>query len=671
MHSFAEAIRASVPFPQNTREEIRGHWPVMHNLIHRMAGFAGRMLERRPGDLSHRGATQPPHELLDLLPVGVYVCDADGRILQYNRRACELWGREPRLLDPDETFCGSLKLLTPDGEVLPHGEAPMARAVRTQQPQHDQEVVIERPDGSRAFALVNIDPLFDAHGRFIGAVNCFQDITRQKHYEATLREGDERLRFTLESARVGTWNWNIRSGEVSWSENLCELHGLAPETFQGTFYDFAHNVHPEDRDSLVEALQHALETDGAYHVEYRVNPPDASLRWLEGKGRVIHEDTGAAVAMTGICMDITERRLLEDRFRVAVEASPSAFVMVDSAGRINLVNSQSERIFGYTRSEMLGQVVEMLVPERFRGAHPHLRNRYHDQPTARAMGAGRDLYCLRKDGTEFPVEIGLSPIKMPEDTFVLSAIVDITERKRAEDAIKRVNEDLRQKNQEMEQFVYTVSHDLKSPIVTTMGFLGMLREDLETDDKEQMLDSIQRIERAAKRMSQLIDDLLQLSRIGRLFTEPEPVDVAALLHEMIDDLADRIDRAGAVVRVQPGMPVVMVDRKRFADVLENLITNALKYGCSMPEPVIEIGGCVEDGEVRFFVRDYGIGIAEEYHNQIFGLFQRLSNDQQGTGVGLAIVARVVEVHGGRVWVESIPGAGATFWIGLPQQRVAV
>jgi PAS domain S-box-containing protein len=369
--------------------------------------------------------------------------------------------------------------------------------------------------------------------------------------------------------------------------------------------------------------------------------------------------------MAGICMDVTKRKLAEEKFRLVVEASPSAVVMVDQHGRIALVNTQTERMFGYHRDELIGQSVEVLVPQRFRDNHPMYRAGFLQQPRVRSMGAGRDLFAVRKDGSEFPVEIGLNPIESSEGLFVLSAILDISERKRAEQALKNTNEELEQKNREMEQFVYTVSHDLKSPLVTMMGFVGLLLEDLKAGRHEETIESAERIQRGAQRMSEMINDLLQLSRVGRVQNELEWVDVTALVHEIGADLAERMGEAGVVLRIQEEMPRVMADRTRLGEVFENLLTNAIKYAASGDAPQIVVGSVTMPGQIRFFVRDNGPGIEPKYHNRIFGLFQRLNTNQEGTGMGLTIVARIMQAHGGRCWVESTLGTGATFWLALP------
>lgn len=355
----------------------------------------------------------------------------------------------------------------------------------------------------------------------------------------------------------------------------------------------------------------------------------------------------------------------EQRFFSIIESAPAAMVMIDRAGLIVLVNAQAEQLFGYRRDELLQQPIEWLVPERFRARHPDQRAEYAQQPNARPMGVGRDLYARRKDGSEFPVQIGLNPIQMHDGLFVLSAIVDITERKQAEQEIERINSELRQRNQEMQQFVYTVSHDLKSPLVTCKGFVGTLREDIEAQQWDDVHDALGRIERATDRMGALIEDLLQLSRIGVIRNEPEEVDVSQLVVAVADELAAKIEQVGAEIRIQPEMPPVVADRLRLSEIFENLLSNALKYGCCVESPRIEIGAVQDDGQICYFVQDNGPGIAPEFHEKIFGLFQRLEADKEGTGVGLAAVARIMEVHGGTFGVDSAPGEGARFWVAFP------
>jgi signal transduction histidine kinase len=250
--------------------------------------------------------------------------------------------------------------------------------------------------------------------------------------------------------------------------------------------------------------------------------------------------------------------------------------------------------------------------------------------------------------------------------YVLSAVVDVTERKRAEQEIQRINLELQRKNSELQQFAYTVSHDLKSPLVTCKGFLGILRDDIEAGRYREAFYWLDRMARATARMAELIEDLLQLSRIGTIRNEPEDIDTSELVHSIVADFRSRLEAVSATIEIQENLPRVTADRLRFAEVIENLLSNAINYGCRGPRPTIQIGGGRRNGEVRFFVRDNGPGIAPEFHQRIFGLFQRLEPDRGGTGVGLAAVHRIMELHGGRVWVDSAPGTGAVFWLAFPK-----
>jgi len=230
--------------------------------------------------------------------------------------------------------------------------------------------------------------------------------------------------------------------------------------------------------------------------------------------------------------------------------------------------------------------------------------------------------------------------------------------------------ELTAKNAELEQFTYIVSHDLKSPLVTMKGFLGYLEQDAVTGNVERLKGDTKRIANAVDKMSRLLDDLLELSRIGRFVNPPEIVPFEELAREAIELAGGRIQEHGVAVSLQPNLPAVYGDRRRLMEVLQNLLDNATKYMGDQPQPRIEIGqrnGETERGNPIFFVRDNGIGIAPEYHERVFGLFNKLDGLSEGTGIGLAIVKRIVEVHGGRIWVQSEVGMGSTFYFTLPQR----
>lgn len=250
----------------------------------------------------------------------------------------------------------------------------------------------------------------------------------------------------------------------------------------------------------------------------------------------------------------------------------------------------------------------------------------------------------------------------------IAMVRDVTARKWAATERENLIEELEGKNAELEQFTYTVSHDLKSPLITIKGFLGFIRDDIKKGDNEKLEIDMQRIGDAAEKMQKLLGDLLELSRVGRLVNEPEYVNMNEIVVDVVGLLHGHITQNNVKVQVEEKMPTLYVDRQRITEVLQNLIDNAAKFLGNQPDPVIEIG---QNGEINgmpvLFVKDNGVGIAPEFKDRIFGLFNKLDALTDGTGIGLALVKRIVEYHGGRIWVDSDLGQGATFFFTLPTQ----
>jgi signal transduction histidine kinase len=235
---------------------------------------------------------------------------------------------------------------------------------------------------------------------------------------------------------------------------------------------------------------------------------------------------------------------------------------------------------------------------------------------------------------------------------------------------KSLIDELESKNQELERFTYTVSHDLKSPLFTIRGFLGYLEQDASSGNRERLTADVQRISDATDKMQRLLNDLLELSRIGRMMNESSTVPFDEILKEAVELVEGRLKEYRVTLRIEENLPAVYGDRPRLVEVLQNLLDNAAKFMGSQPEPQIEIGSVGDVTQRRqstFFVRDNGIGIAPEHFERIFGLFNKLEPRSEGTGIGLALVKRIIEVHGGRIWVESEAGQGTTFFFTLPTQ----
>ncbi|MBS2132308.1 PAS domain S-box protein (plasmid) [Burkholderia thailandensis] len=375
--------------------------------------------------------------------------------------------------------------------------------------------------------------------------------------------------------------------------------------------------------------------------------------------------TNEGVFVLAAIVDITERRRLEERFRQVVEAAPYAMVMVDRDGRIVLVNAQTEKLFGYARAELAGRSIEVLVPERFRAEHHGHRAAYAHDLTPRLMGAGRDLYGLRKDGSEFPVEVGLNPVRTGEEVFVLAAMVDITKRKRAEQELLERTEELARSNRDLEQFAYVASHDLQEPLRAVAGPLQLLQRRYQGQLDARADEFIAHAVDGASRMQTLIDDLLAYSRVGRSGVARELTGCGAALDRALTGLSVGLQESGAQIN-RGELPTVPGIPTQLTLLFQNLVGNALKFRSSERPVQIDIEAQRQGNDWVFSVTDNGIGIDRQYFERIFLIFQRLHTraDYPGTGIGLALCKRIVEQHGGRIWVESAPGVGTTFFFTL-------
>ncbi len=348
--------------------------------------------------------------------------------------------------------------------------------------------------------------------------------------------------------------------------------------------------------------------------------------------------------------------------------APDAIIAVNREGRIVRVNARAEAMFGYHREELLGQAIEVLLPERFTQRHTEHRAGYVAEPHPRAMGTGLELYSRRKDGSEFAVDITLGPLNTDGGLVVMSIVRDVTERKQAEAALARYAQDLARSNAELEQFAYVASHDLQEPLRAVTGMVQLLRQRYQGQLDARADEFITHAVDGATRMQALISDLLTYSRVGTRGKPFAPTGCSAILEDALANLAVALRESGATV-THDTLPVVTADATQMTQLFQNLIGNALKFRGEHP-PEVHVGAEQREGEWQFSVRDNGIGIEPQYLERIFGVFQRLHTRREypGTGIGLAICKKIVERHGGRIWIESEPGQGSTFYFTLPDRR---
>ena len=404
--------------------------------------------------------------------------------------------------------------------------------------------------------------------------------------------------------------------------------------------------------------------------EERITDAKGRIRWLQTVKRPLFTDDGQASQVLGSATDITERKRAEEKFRLAVEASPNAIVMINGQGQIVLVNAQTEKLFGYTGDELIGQPVETLVPERFRAVHPAYREGFFAAPGARAMGAGRELFARRKDGSEFLVEIGLNPIESADGVFVLTAIVDITERKRAESELQRNREELTHVTRvsALGELAASLAHELNQPLTAILSnaqaaqrFLSAQPADLD-EVKEILKDIVADNSRAGeiiRRMRALVkkEDLAFVA-----------LDLPAIIREVM-----QLVQGDATLRnvrlsfeTKSKSTLARGDKVQLQQVVLNLLLNAfeaMKQTPSQDREVMVRAHINGDGVVEISVRDHGIGFPTDELAKIFDPFYTTKRD--GLGMGLAISRSIVEAHGGRLWAKNNTDRGSTFYFTIP------
>lgn len=385
---------------------------------------------------------------------------------------------------------------------------------------------------------------------------------------------------------------------------------------------------------------------------------------------------GAGRHFTGIVRDITERkraelelREAEERMRSIVDHVVDGIISIDEHGTVESYNPASERIFGYLASEVVGKNVKLLMPEPFHGEHDGYLANYLRSGDAKVIGIGREVVGRRKDGSTFPMDLAVSEFHLGERRYFTGIVRDISERKRAESELRLSAQELARSNLDLEQYAYVASHDLQEPLRAVAGCVQILEKRYSGQLDQRANELIAHTVDGVRRMQTLIDDLLSYSRVGTRGKAFEPSDCNAILAQALANLEVSIAEVQAVV-THDELPIVVADAAQFTQLFQNLVSNALKFRSQQP-PNIHISVRRSEGHWLFSVRDNGIGIKPEYFERIFVIFQRLHvrSEYPGTGIGLSICKKIVERHGGRIFVESEPGNGTTFSFTLPENLV--
>ena len=655
--------------------------------------------ERKRMEVAMRDSENKLAAIIEFLPDATFVIDMDGKVIAWNRAIEEMTGvsksdmigqgdhaytvpfygeRREQLLDlldkDDEEIASKYQYVQRNGDIL-----------------YAETFASALYGGKGAYVWATVGPIFDVQGNRIGAIESIRDITERKRAEDELKRVQSSMRIAMDLVKLVRWEYDVEKDMFAFDDQFYALYGTTAEREGGPLMssqDYARKfIPPEEASIVAEETRKALETTDpnfTSQVEHRIIRADGTEGVIAVRFGIVKDSKGRTIRTYGANQDITERKRAEDALRGSrdyldkiINSIGDPIFVKDRQHRFILVNNALCALANRTCDEFIGKTDYDFFPreqvdvflKKDEVVFETGKENVNEETIMDSQGVSRTIVTKKTLYTDASGE-----------KSIVGIIRDITERKRSEEALRKAHdelelrvkertEELSKKNAEMEQFIYTVSHDLRTPLISVSGFLGFIEQDAQKGDLDRLKNDLRITNEAVTKMDRLLMETLELSRIGRVVNPPEGVPFGEIVEDALRQTNEIIKSKGCKVTVAQNLPVVHVDRMRIAEVLVNLIENSMKYMGSQAYLEIEIGQRIDGKDRIFFVRDNGIGIDPNQHDKVFELFYKVDKKSEGSGAGLAIVKRILEVHGGRIWIESDPGKGCTVCFTLPLANV--
>ncbi len=541
------------------------------------------------------------------------------------------------------------------------------------------------PNGQITWDSIRLGPI--KQGKTVTSLTVIViDITAQKSAEATLRELESRHRGLLENIPAITYLIDhgqepLKNPTIYVSPQIVSVSGYSNTDFLNDPQFWTKIIHQDDLARVMADSERADRTGESFVSDYRIINKENKILWFHDESALVKDENDQPLYRVGVWSDITERKQaeialqqLENMYRRAIDAAGAVPYILSHDGTytFTFIGDGILTMTGYSASEWTSELWESLVQGGFpRGNLAHLTYEEADRITNNNHSIlwECDYYIRTRDGqTRWIADTSVKGFDEKGENLVSIGIYqDITERKLAEKMQAKLIRELEQRNAELERLAYTLSHELKSPLITIRGFVGFLREDALSGNIKRLEQDIERVSDGTKIMQNLINELVELMSVGQTINTLEEIPFRTLVGEAVEHVQEKFAEKNIKTQIADNLPHVYGDRKRLLEVLQSLFENSIKFMGEQSKPQIEIGQRNgKDNLPIFYIRDNGIGIEPRFTDRIFGIFDKLDSQSEGTGIGLALVKRIIEVHGGRVWVESEGlGKGSTFCFTIP------